>query len=125
MGAGDNVQHIRPEDRVPADPTSGLARERAIETEGLWAGVARTEPGSVTGWHHHGDYQTSIYVVAGQFRMESGAGGGDVIDAVPGDFLYVPAGVIHRESNPGEMDSSIVVVRAGQGPPTVNVDGPA
>ena len=125
MASGDVVTHVRPAERVEADPTAGVTRERAIETEGLWAGVARTEPGSVTGWHHHGEYQTSIYVVSGQFRLESGPGGHEVIDATPGDFLHLPAGVIHRESNPGAEESSIVVVRAGHGPPTINVEGPA
>jgi uncharacterized RmlC-like cupin family protein len=57
--------------------------------------------------------------------MDSGPGGGEVIDASPGDFLHVPRGAIHRESNPGDTESSIVVVRAGKGPPTINVDGPA
>ena len=102
-----------------------MVRERAIDVDGLWAGWARTEPGMTSGWHHHGDYVTSIYVVSGRLRMESGPGGTDVVDAEPGDFLHVPAGAIHRESNPSETESHIVVVRAGHGPPTVNVDGPA
>ncbi len=125
MASGDAVTHVRPAERVLADPTPGVTRERAIETEGLWAGVALTEPRAVSGWHHHGEYQTSIYVVTGRFRLESGPAGEDVVDAAPGDFVHVPAGVIHRESNPGPEESSIVVVRAGHGPPTINVDGPA
>jgi uncharacterized RmlC-like cupin family protein len=125
MAADDPVRHIPPRDRVEADPTAGVVRERAIEVDGLWAGLARTRPGSVTAWHHHGEYETSIYVVEGQLRMESGPGGRNVIEANAGDFLHVPAGAIHRESNPADSESSIVVVRAGKGPPTVNVDGPA
>jgi uncharacterized RmlC-like cupin family protein len=125
MAADDPVRHVRPTDRVEADPTPGVTRERAIEVEGLWAGLATTEAKASTAWHHHGDYETSIYVVAGRLRMESGPGGGEVIDASPGDFLHVPRGAIHRESNPGDTESSIVVVRAGKGPPTINVDGPA
>jgi uncharacterized RmlC-like cupin family protein len=102
-----------------------MIRERAIDVDGLWAGLVRTQPGATSGWHHHGDYETSIYVASGTLRMESGPGGGDVIDAVPGDFLHVPKHAIHRESNHGEAESHLVVVRAGQGAPTVNVDGPA
>ena len=79
----------------------------------------------VSGWHHHGDYDTSIYVVRGSVRMESGPGGSQVVDAGPGDFLYVPKGAIHREGNPGSEESHLVVVRAGRGPTVVNVDGPA
>jgi hypothetical protein len=36
----------------------------------------------------------------------------------------VPAGVVHRESNPGAVASRAVIARAGSGVPTVNVDGP-
>jgi uncharacterized RmlC-like cupin family protein len=125
VAATDPVVRVAPEDRAEADPTPGMVRERAIDVDGLWAGWARTEPGMTSGWHHHGDYVTSIYVVSGRLRMESGPGGTDVVDAEPGDFLHVPAGAIHRESNPSETESHIVVVRAGHGPPTVNVDGPA
>ncbi len=102
-----------------------MVREQAIVTDGLWAGLVKTEPGMTSGWHHHGDYQTSIYVASGQLRMESGPGGHQVVDAAAGDFLHVPPGAVHREGNHGETESQLVVVRAGHGVPTVNVDGPA
>jgi uncharacterized RmlC-like cupin family protein len=102
-----------------------MAREEAIAVEGLWAGLTTTDAGMTSAWHHHGDYDSSIYVVSGSLRMESGPGGAEVIDAQPGDFLFVPKGAIHREGNPGHAESHLVVVRAGSGPPVVNVDGPA
>ena len=125
MNASEPVQHIRPGERVEADPTPGMTRERAIEVDGLWAGLVRTEPAMTSAWHHHGDYETSIFVAKGTLRMESGPGGSEVIDAEPGDFLHVPKGAIHRESNRGETESHLIVVRAGRGAPTFNVDGPA
>lgn len=125
MAASDSVRHVVPSGRVEADPTPGMVRERAIVADGLWAGLVRTGPGMVSGWHHHGEHETSIYVASGQLRMESGKDGGDVTLANPGDFVHVPAGAIHRESNPGVVESALVVVRAGHGVTTVNVDGPA
>ena len=125
VAASDPVSCITPEGRVETDPTPGIVREQAIAIEGLWAGLARTAPGMTSGWHHHGGYETSIYVVSGRLRMESGTGGDAVVEAVAGDFVHVPAGAIHRESNPSDAESHIVVVRADQGVPTVNVDGPA
>ncbi len=77
-----------------------------------------------SGWHHHGDYDTAIYVLSGALRMESGPGGTDMLEARAGDFVFVPKGVIHREANPEDTESHVVVVRAGSGPPVVNVDGP-
>jgi uncharacterized RmlC-like cupin family protein len=125
MAASDPVRHVLAEERVEADPTPGVVREQAIAVDGMWAGLVRTAPGAATGWHHHGEYDTSIYVAAGSLRMESGEGGRSVVEAVAGDFLHVPPGAVHRESNPGRAESQLVVVRAGQGVPTINVEGPA
>jgi uncharacterized RmlC-like cupin family protein len=125
MTADDPVDLVRPSDRVEADPTPGVIREQAIAVDGLWAGFVRTAPGMTSGWHHHADYETSIFVAEGGLRMEFGPGGNDVVDAEPGDFVRVPKGAIHREGNPTDGESHLIVVRAGHGPATVNVDGPA
>jgi uncharacterized RmlC-like cupin family protein len=118
------VRRITPEERIQGAQTSGMIREEAIATEGTWAGLARTEARMVSGWHHHGDYESTIYVLSGVLRMEFGPGGSEILEAGPGDFLYVASGAIHRESNPSREESQIVVVRSGSGPPVVNVDGP-
>ncbi len=125
MAAADPVTRITPADRVPGDPTPGIAREQAVAVEGMWSGVARTDPGTTSGWHHHGDHDTSIYVASGALRMESGPGGTVVVEAAAGDFVFVPRGAVHREGNPAEAESHLVVVRAGTGPAVINVDGPA
>jgi len=101
-----------------------MHRRRAFAAPGLWAGVVHTDPGTVSGWHHHGDHETSLYVVAGRMRLESGVGGAHVVEAGPGEFVHVPARVVHRESNPGDTTSTAVIARAGAGVPTVNVEGP-
>jgi uncharacterized RmlC-like cupin family protein len=119
------VRVIRAEDRVDADPTPGMRREQAFAAPGLWAGVVHTDPGATSGWHHHGSHETSLYVVAGRMRLEFGPGGEEVVEAGPGDFLHVPAGVVHRESNPAGTQATAVIARAGEGVPTVNVEGPS
>jgi uncharacterized RmlC-like cupin family protein len=125
MSAADPVRLVRPADRVEGERTPGMTREQAIAVDGLWAGLVRTEANMITGWHHHADYDTSIYVVDGALLMESGPGGANVVEVGPGDFLYVPRGAIHREGNPSGEESHVVVVRAGHGPAVVNVEGPA
>jgi uncharacterized RmlC-like cupin family protein len=57
--------------------------------------------------------------------MESGPRGAEVLDAVAGDFVFVPKEAVHRESNRGDFESQLIVTRAGVGPAVVNVDGPA
>lgn len=125
MAASDPARRIRPHERIPGDATPGMTREQALAADGLWAGVVRTESGASSGWHHHGDYDTCAYVVSGGLRMESGPGGAEVVDAEPGDFVFVPKGAIHREGNPTGTDGDVVVVRVGHGPVVINVDGPA
>jgi uncharacterized RmlC-like cupin family protein len=118
------VQRIGPEERTEGAATLGMVREQAIVTDGMWAGYVRTAAATVSGWHHHGAYETTIYVLAGGLRMEFGPAGGETVEAGPGDFVYVAPGAIHRESNPTDVESQIVVVRSGIGVPVVNVDGP-
>ena len=62
-----------------------------------------------SGWHHHGDYESVIYVLTGALRMEFGPGGGHTLEAGPGDFLFVPKGAVHRESNPTGDVAEILV----------------
>ena len=118
------VRLIRPADRGAGPSTPGMTREEAIATDGMWSGLVRTEPGMVSAWHHHAAYETSIYVVSGELRMEFGPGGSEAVTAGPGDFLHVAPHAVHRESNPGGRESQIIVVRAGSGEAVINLEGP-
>jgi uncharacterized RmlC-like cupin family protein len=118
------VRRVGPEERTTGAATPGMIREQAVATERMWAGLVRTGPGMVSGWHHHGDYETSIYVLTGALRMEFGPDGHETLEGHPGDFVYVARGAVHRESNPTREESQIVVVRSGSGDPVFNVDGP-
>jgi uncharacterized RmlC-like cupin family protein len=119
------VRRVAAGETEPADPSPGMARERAFEAPGLWAGLVHTQPGAVSGWHHHGEHETCLYVVAGAMRLDFGPGGAVSVEAGAGDFIHVPAHAVHREANPGEVVSTAVIARSGDGAPTVNVDGPA
>ena len=125
MAIEEPVVRIGAGDRTAGDPTPGMVREQAIAIDGMWAGYVRTEPHATSGWHHHGDNDATVYVVRGRIRLEFGPDGSRSVDAAPGDFVHVPKGVVHRESNPGDTESHVVVVRAGHGLPTVNVNRPS
>jgi uncharacterized RmlC-like cupin family protein len=125
MSESDEVTGVHPEDRRVADPTPGKVREQAIAVDGLWSGFVRTEPGVASGWHHHGEHDTSVYVIEGTVRVEFGPDGAQSVDAGPGDFVHIPKHLVHREVNAGSTPSQEVVTRSGTGPLTVNVDRPA
>jgi len=123
MGS-EPVRKVSANERIEGQYTAGMVREEAIATGGLWAGLVRTDAGMTSGWHHHGDYETAIYVLSGMLRMESGVGGTDIAEAGSGDFVLVPRHTVHRESNPSEEESRLIVVRSGSGEVVFNVDGP-
>jgi uncharacterized RmlC-like cupin family protein len=119
------IRGVPPNARVVEEPaTRGMVRERAFASEGYWVGVVKTAPGMVSGWHHHGDYDTFVYLVSGRARVEFGSGGTEVREGMGGGFAHIPKGVIHRESNPSDEESVAVVVRLGTGVPVVNVNRP-
>ena len=69
------VRRIRPDERTEGPATAGMIREEAVATEAMWAGFVRTGPGMVSGWHHHGDFESVIFVTTGALVMEFGPGG--------------------------------------------------
>jgi uncharacterized RmlC-like cupin family protein len=89
----------------------------------LWAGTVHIHPDAKTGAHHHGDLESVIYVVRGRARMRWGDRLEYIVEAGPGDFIFVPPFVPHQEINasPGEM-LECVLVRSGQDPVVVNLD---
>ena len=60
--------------------------------------------------HHHGECETSIYILHGRARFYSGDGLSDVVDADEGDFVYVPAYQVHVEENASETEDLVVLL---------------
>jgi quercetin dioxygenase-like cupin family protein len=115
---------VRPDDLVrPEQQTTGMVREEAFATENLWIGVVRAEPEQLTGWHHHGEWDTYAYVLSGTLRLESGPAGAETEEARAGDFLSIPKHVVHREGS-GGPGFEAVAIRVGAGPILFNVEGP-
>jgi uncharacterized RmlC-like cupin family protein len=123
--AEQRIRRISRDERVDGPSTAGMDRFTAFESDAIWAGGARTQPAMVSGWHHHGEQDTVIYVLSGVLRMEFGPDGAETFDVDPGDFVHVPVGAIHREGNPSDEPADLIAVRVGPGPSVVNVDGPA
>ena len=108
--------------------TTGMTRAAAIThartgASKLWAGTVVVEPAARTGAHHHGELETVLYIVRGRARFRWGDQLENVVEAGPGDFIYVPPYVPHQEMNarPDEPVEA-VVVRSGQEPIVVNLD---
>jgi len=113
---------------VNTPQTPGMNRAAAITNartgaSKLWAGTVTIHPNAKTGAHHHGDLESVIYVVSGRARMRWGEHLEYVAEAGPGDFIYVPPYVPHKEINASRDEPlSCVLVRSGQDPVVVNLD---
>jgi uncharacterized RmlC-like cupin family protein len=105
-------------------PTPGVLREIAVETDGATVLRARAEPHAASGWHHHGTRDVVGCVVAGRVRFDFGPDGAESVEIEQGGFFHVPAGLVHRDVNPGDEPQEIVLTLVGDGPLVVNVDGP-
>lgn len=94
-------------------------------SERIWMGESHVAPGTRSADHHHGESETGIYVVAGHpafVFMEDGIE--TRIETGPGDYVYVPPFVPHREENPSPDEEAVVVLaRSTQEAIVVNVDG--
>lgn len=67
-------------------------------------------PGVAAKAHVHLDYETAIYIVQGQVETHYGPGLRETIVNVPGDFVYIPAGVPHQPRNTSQTETAIAIV---------------
>jgi uncharacterized RmlC-like cupin family protein len=88
----------------------------------MWGGLFVVEPGARTGIHHHGEQQTIAYVLQGVCEIRWGKHGEYAATAKAGDFIHVPAYLLHMEINPSASESfHWVVVRSTATPIVVNL----
>ena len=107
---------------VPQTP--GVSRAVAFADGHVWVGRVRNTPRQESDWHVHPGHDTYAYCIGGRFFVEFGPGGTDRIEIAPGEFGLIPKGLVHREGNAGDDPNEGVVFRVGDGPVTVNLDGP-
>lgn len=125
------LHHVAPASLVgDTAQTSGMRRVEAISgktvgSRDLWMGETHVPVETTSGNHHHGHSETAIYVVSGHpvFVFEAEDGGGEVrVATSPGDYVFVPPWVPHREENPDpEQEAVVVIARTTQEAVVVNV----
>jgi uncharacterized RmlC-like cupin family protein len=122
---------IRPDqrDRSTAQ-TPGMDRAEGVGacTAGatsIWSGHVTVGPGVKSGAHHHGEVESAIYIISGRARFRYGEHLENMVEANAGDFVYVPAYVVHQEINASDSEPVVMIVsRGSQENVVVNVDIP-
>ena len=118
---------VHPAEAVVGPTTPGMEIRHRVDPVGRWAGWSgwiRNEAGDVSGWHHHADNDTYVYVIRGSLTVEFGPRGAQRIEASAGDFFLVPPATIHREATGPDADLEAFVIRVGGEPEFITVDGP-
>ncbi|MGW0855925.1 cupin domain-containing protein [Streptomyces sp. NPDC002690] len=115
------LHHIRADD-LDGDTaqTGGMRRFSAVSgktvgSEKLWMGQTHVAPATASSDHHHGESETAIHVVSGHpefvFLDDSGDEPEEVrLRTSPGDYVFVPPFVPHREENPDPTEEAVVVI---------------
>lgn len=133
-GARFRVHHIRADD-LDGDTaqTGGMRRFAAVSgarvgSERMWMGQTHVAPATASSDHHHGASETAIYVVSGRpefvFLTDAPDGSAEEVRlrTGPGDYVFVPPFVPHREENPDpDTEAVVVIARSTQEAVVVNL----
>jgi uncharacterized RmlC-like cupin family protein len=113
--------------------TSGMKRLEAISgktvgAQNLWMGQTHVAASTSSANHHHGASETAIFVVSGTPTFVFLDVDGDEpvetrVDTAPGDYVFVPPYVPHREENPDpSVEAVVVIARTTQEAIVVNLE---
>jgi uncharacterized RmlC-like cupin family protein/ribosomal protein S18 acetylase RimI-like enzyme len=124
----DSLRHVKAGDLTgDTNQTTGMTRLEAISgstvgSRKVWMGQTHVAPHTNSGDHHHGEAETAIYVVSGRPSFVFADGADEVrIDTGPGDYVFVPPYVPHREENPTGEEAVVVIARSSQEGVVVNL----
>ena len=127
--ARDRVHHIRASE-ISSDTAQspGMQRfsalsGRSVGAERLWMGETHVAPETTSSNHHHGESETAIYVRSGNPHFVFHDGVQEVrIATEPGDYIFVPPYLPHREENPDpDTPAEVVIARSTQEAIVVNL----
>ncbi|EFC83416.1 cupin domain-containing protein [Parafrankia sp. EUN1f] len=125
--------HIAPSALVgDTTQTSGMRRLEAVSgktvgAQSLWMGQTHVPAATASGNHHHGASETAIYIVSGNPAFVFLDVDGDEpvetrVETSPGDYIFVPPYVPHREENPDpDVEAVVVIARTTQEAIVVNL----
>jgi uncharacterized RmlC-like cupin family protein len=129
------LHHVAPAALVgQTAQTSGMRRREAISgktvgARNLWMGQTHVPASTSSANHHHGASETAIYVVSGTptfvFLDVDGEEPAETrVETAPGDYVFVPPYVPHREENPDpDVEAVVVIARTTQEAIVVNLEG--
>ena len=111
--------------QTPGMSRSEAVSSRTVGSERVWMGQTTVAPQTASANHHHGDSETAIYVVSGNPVFVFVEDGEEVrLTPEPGDYVFVPPFTPHREENPTDDETVVVIACSSQEAIVVNLPGP-
>lgn len=97
---------------------------RQVGSDKLWMGETHVGPAMASANHHHGESETAIFVRKGHPEFVYHDGEREIrIATEPGDYIFVPPYLPHREENPDPNETAeVVIARTTQRAIVVNLD---
>jgi len=92
------------------DYFAGVSAESAGAT-GICMHLLEMPPGASAKPHYHEAHETAIFALEGVSEMRYGPNLERVMRVEPGDFVYIPPGVLHQPYNPGDSVVRAVIAR--------------
>jgi uncharacterized RmlC-like cupin family protein len=121
------VRIVRVSERDPGTAqTPGMTRMAGVAAStcgatGVWMGDVTLAPGFQSQPHHHGDVESAIYVISGRLRLRWGDRLEHEAEGGAGEFIFVPANVVHQEINASIAEPVTQIVARGGENIVVNV----
>jgi uncharacterized RmlC-like cupin family protein len=111
------VHHVKATELSSATAkTEGMQRfaaitGRSVGSGKIWMGETYVSPETASDNHHHGESETAIFVRSGHPEFVFHDGVREVrIATAPGDYVFVPPYVPHREENPDHTNPAVIVI---------------
>jgi uncharacterized RmlC-like cupin family protein len=98
---GQSVSSATPQGVVGGGAT--VSRE-TCGAGGIYMAYYRVPPRGRSIPHYHVNCETAVYLVKGHARAYSGNDLSIVMEAEPGDLVYIPANEVHMVENPSESE---------------------
>ncbi len=74
---------------------------------------------------HYHPFETALYVLSGSVRAYFGPNEEHGVEVAAGDFLYIPAGMIHSTENIGNTPVEYILARAAAEDEAISADADA
>jgi len=88
---------------------AGGVSAETVGAQAIWMGLITIPPGGRTKAHYHAEHETALYMLGGVVDMWYGDRLEHHEECLPGNYIYIPAGVPHVAANRSDTEPAQVL----------------